>query len=234
MAISKNLIESNANVVSADILPIESDSKNQRLRNIVCDATSPQCVEQIIETAISHFGGIDLVVNNAAFTGSFGLHNYTVPFEQQGLAAWRDAMELNLTFPFSLIQSCSQHLKVSGQGSVVNIGSIYASVGPDLDLYNGTSMNNLVAYGASKGGLLQLTRYLASILAPRVRVNMVSPGGIFRDQPAEFIRRYTERVPLNRMATEDDITPLVTFLLSSQSRYITGQNVVVDGGYTTL
>ena len=105
-------------------------------------------------------------------------------------------------------------------------------VGPDLRIYEGTGMGNAAAYAASKGGLLQLTRWLATTLAPRVRVNAITPGGVWRQQPEAFRKRYIDRTPLGRMATEEDFKGAVAYLASDLSRYVTGQNLVVDGGWT--
>jgi NAD(P)-dependent dehydrogenase (short-subunit alcohol dehydrogenase family) len=110
------------------------------------------------------------------------------------------------------------------------MASIYGLIGPDWGLYEGLDMGNPVAYAASKGGLIQLTRWLASTLAPAVRVNSVSPGGIERGQAEEFVRRYLQKTPLAKMATEKDVVASTVFLLSDASRQITGQNIVVDGG----
>ena len=114
----------------------------------------------------------------------------------------------------------------------MNIGSIYSLLGPDMKIYSGTSMGNPAAYGASKGGLLQLTRYLATTLAPDVRVNMITPGGVFRAQPTAFVDRYEANVPLGRMAAEEDLKGAVAYLASDLSAYVTGQNLVVDGGWS--
>ncbi|MDO8629190.1 MAG: SDR family oxidoreductase, partial [Phycisphaerales bacterium] len=118
-----------------------------------------------------------------------------------------------------------------GRGSIINIASIYGSYGPDLRLYAGTAMGNPAAYAASKGGLIQLTRWLATVLAPHVRVNSISPGGVFRNQPEEFVQRYEARTPLGRMATDDDLRGAMLYLASDLSRYVTGQNLSVDGGW---
>ena len=101
-----------------------------------------------------------------------------------------------------------------------------------MSLYEGTTMANPAAYGASKGGLTQLTRYLATVLAPEVRVNCVSPGGIARGQPESFRQRYEKRTPLGRMASDSDYNGAVLFLASSASSYMTGATLVVDGGWT--
>ena len=105
---------------------------------------------------------------------------------------------------------------------------------PDWNLYEGTSMNNPAAYGASKAGLIQLTRWLSSQLAPQVRVNSISPGGIFRNQEKEFVKRYESKTPLGRMATEDDLKGAIAYLASDLSKYVTGQNLSVDGGWGVI
>ena len=122
-------------------------------------------------------------------------------------------------------------LKESAGGCIINIASIYGSYGPDHSLYAGTEMGTPAAYAASKGGLIQLTRWLATTLGPGVRVNTVSPGGVFRNQPEVFVQRYRERTPLARMATEDDFRGAIAYLASDLSAYVTGQNLAVDGGW---
>ena len=102
-----------------------------------------------------------------------------------------------------------------------------------MRLYEGTVMGNPAAYGASKGGLLQLTRWLATVMAPAVRVNAITPGGVWRNQPEPFRTRYEERTPLRRMATEEDLKGAIAYLASDLSSYVTGHNLVVDGGWTT-
>lgn len=178
------------------------------------------------------FGRLDILVNNAAFVGTSGLHGWAVDFSDQSLATWRRALEVNLTAAFALTQGCQPLLAQSGHGSVINIGSIYGLLGPDLSLYEGTTMNNPAAYAASKGGLLQLTRWLATVLAPKIRVNAISPGGLERGQPQEFIDRYISRTPLRRMGREEDIMGAVAYLASDLSSWVTGQNIVVDGGWS--
>ena len=115
---------------------------------------------------------------------------------------------------------------------VINVISIYGMVGPNMGLYAGTSMGNPAAYAASKGGLLQFTRWLASVLAPHVRVNSITPGGVSRNQAPAFVERYQLLTPLGRLATEEDFKGAVAFLASDLSAYVTGHNLVVDGGWT--
>ena len=117
-------------------------------------------------------------------------------------------------------------------GAVILFASTYGMVGPDMRLYAGTPMANPAGYSASKGGLLQLMRYFATLLAPRIRVNAISPGGVWRNQPELFLERYVARTPLGRMAAEGDLKGAVAYLASDLSAYVTGHNLVVDGGWT--
>jgi NAD(P)-dependent dehydrogenase (short-subunit alcohol dehydrogenase family) len=176
-------------------------------------------------------GGLDVLVNCAAFVGATKLDGWAVPFEQQQSAAWRAAFEVNVTAAFELVQEALPLLKRSGKGAVINVSSLYGLVGPDWRLYEGTAMANPAAYGATKGALAQLTNWLATTVAPDVRVNAMSPGGVWRNQPAEFVTRYALRTPLARMATEEDFKGVALFLASDMSSYVTGQNIVVDGGW---
>jgi NAD(P)-dependent dehydrogenase (short-subunit alcohol dehydrogenase family) len=141
-------------------------------------------------------------------------------------------MRVNLTSAFILAQEAREALAASGRGAVILFSSIYGVVAPDWSLYAQTPMNNPVGYGASKGGLLALTRYLSTVLAPRVRVNAISPGGVLRGQPQAFQDRYVARTPLARMAVEEDVKGAVAYLASDLSAYVTGHNLLVDGGWT--
>jgi NAD(P)-dependent dehydrogenase (short-subunit alcohol dehydrogenase family) len=195
-----------------------------------CDLES-QAARDALITELVQEGRLDILINNAAFVGTSGLKGWSVPFAEQSIETWRRALEVNLTAAFHLCQGFAPLLRASGHGSIINIGSIYGEYGPDWALYEGTSMSNPAAYGASKGGLMQLTRWLATTLAPHVRVNAISPGGVARGQPAEFIARYEARTPLGRMATEDDFRGVMAFLSTDMSAYMTGQNLFVDGGW---
>ena len=175
---------------------------------------------------------LDILINNAAFVGTSDLKGWVTDFENQSVETWQRALEVNLTAAFDLSKGLAPKLKQNGHGSIINIASIYGLNGPDYSLYEGTDMGNPAAYAASKGGLLQLTRWLSTTLAPDVRVNSISPGGVFRNQPEEFVKRYKARTPLGRMASEEDIKGAMVYLASDLSMYMTGQNLVVDGGWT--
>ena len=148
------------------------------------------------------------------------------------MAAWDNALRVNLTAAFVMAQEGRAALSASGYGSIVLFASTYGLVGPDMGLYADTDLANPVAYGVSKGGLIQLTRYLATVMAPGVRVNAIAPGGVSRGQPDAFRRRYETRTPLKRMAFEEDLKGAVAYLASDLSSYVTGHTLVVDGGWT--
>jgi NAD(P)-dependent dehydrogenase (short-subunit alcohol dehydrogenase family) len=176
---------------------------------------------------------LNCLINNAAFVGTSELSGWSVPLAEQSLPVWRRALEVNLTAPFHLSQALEPLMRRSKGANIINVTSIYSELGPDWNLYEGTSLGNPAAYAASKGGLDQLTRWLATTLAPDIRVNSIVPGGIHRNQPAEFLRRYEARTPLRRMAVESDLAGAAAFLASDLSMYCTGQSIKIDGGWST-
>jgi NAD(P)-dependent dehydrogenase (short-subunit alcohol dehydrogenase family) len=239
-AIANGLAELGANIAlvdiaasaGADVAAKLTESWSVSAEPFACDFEQGAAVQELPRRVREKFGRIDVIVNCAAFVGTSGLEGWAVPFAQQSDATWRRAIEVNLTAPFILIQAAAEDLAASGHGSVINISSIYGLTGPDWRLYEGTSLGNPAAYAASKGGLLQMTRWLATTMAPRVRVNAVAPGGVFRATPEPFLSRYVERTPLARMAREDDMKGAVAYLASDLSAYVTGQCIAVDGGWT--
>lgn len=201
-----------------------------RAEGVPIDLADPEAIAAAPALIEQHFGRLDGLVHNAAFYDA--AEGWGVPFAQEGYDAWLKVMRVNLLAPFFLTQALHPTLKRAPDASVVLISSIYGVVGPDNRVYEGTKMVSPAAYAASKGGLVQLGRWLSTTLAPEVRVNTVAPGGVARGQPDSFARAYAARTPLKRMAAEDDISGVVAFLLSDQARYVTGQTIVVDGGLT--
>jgi NAD(P)-dependent dehydrogenase (short-subunit alcohol dehydrogenase family) len=234
------LAELGASILLLDVLPEPCAKAAQQVHeaygvkvlNHVVDLSDKKAICDVPEIADKHFGRLDILVNCAAMVGSNDLQGWTSAFEVQDVAVWRDALEINLTAPFVLSQACTKLLAASGHGTIINVSSIYGLVGPDWRLYAGTKMGNPAAYGASKGGLLQLTRWLSTTLAPTIRVNAITPGGVYRDTEEPFLSRYIARTPLGRMATEEDFKGAVAYLASDLSAYVTGQNLIVDGGWT--
>ena len=206
-----------ARQIRVDAHPYDLERQGERRR----------LIEGILASGIT----VNVLVNNAAFVGSSELSGWSVPFEQQSIETWRRALEVNVTAAFELAQGLAPMLRQAEGASVINIGSIYGKYAPDWRLYADTTMNNPAAYGVSKAGLLQLTRWLATALAPEVRVNSISPGGIQRGQPESFVERYASRTPLGRMGSEEDFRGAVVYLATDLSRYVTGQDLAVDGGW---
>ena len=198
---------------------------------VECDLEDEHSRGELISDILKQQEPLNIIINNAAFGGTSKLEGWVTEFEDQTVETWRRAMEVNLTAAFDLSKGLSTKLKQSGHGSIVNVASIYGVLGPDYSLYEGTQMGNPAAYAASKGGLIQLSRWLSTTLAPDIRVNAISPGGVFRNQPKEFVKCYESRVPLGRMASEEDFKGVIAYLASDLSTYVTGQNILVDGGW---
>lgn len=237
--IAQTLAELGADLMLVDLPgssygPLVQEIKHDwrvKVQTFDCDLEVQGDRGRLVESVRQQEGGLDVLVNNAALVGTSGLQGWITDFEQQTVETWRRALEVNLTTAFDLSKSFAPLLKRSKGGSIINIASIYGSYGPDCSLYEGTEMGNSAAYAASKGGLIQLTRWMATTLAPQVRVNTISPGGVFRSQPEVFVKRYEARTPLARMANEDDFRGAIAYLASDLSLYVTGHNLAVDGGW---
>jgi NAD(P)-dependent dehydrogenase (short-subunit alcohol dehydrogenase family) len=197
-----------------------------------CDLENNKERSNLIDQVNRSYSSLSILLNNAAFVGTSDLQGWNVPFENQSLATWNRVLELNLTSIFDLTQGFLKLLRTTGNASIVNIASIYGVLGPDWSLYKDTGMSNSASYATSKGGLIQLTRWLSTTICPEVRVNSISPGGILRNQSQIFTERYESRVPLGRMGTEEDYRGILAYLASDLSRYTTGQNFCVDGGWS--
>lgn len=178
------------------------------------------------DRVVSKFGRVDGLVNNSV------LRSMQSPDDPA--SAWEASMRVNATGLFLVTRAFGEVMCRQRGGSIVNIGSIQGAVGPSLELYTGTDLGTPPPdYFFHKGGMLNLTRYYAAIYGPHgVRVNCVSPGGFFNNQPAPFLGRYCERTFLGRMANMTDLGGPVVFLLSAAAAYVTGANLPVDGGYT--
>jgi len=240
MAMVATLAELGADVVVLDrdvddvksVIAKMTESYCVNVYGLAIDLEDEDAVKSVPFKIKEHAGKLDILINNAAFCGTSTLEGWAVPFEEQSVDTWRRAIEVNLTAAFGLTQACVGLLRESCHASVMNVASIYGVLGPDMSLYEDTAMGNPAAYAASKGGLIQLTRWLATTLSPDIRVNAISPGGLARGQPEVFQQRYVNRTPLKRMGCEEDFKGVTAFLASDLSAYVTGQNLLVDGGWS--
>ena len=237
-AAAESLLELGAAVaivdVDADCCRTVADELGAPGRSLAvpCVLREEAATRTMVRTAVEHLGRLVIVVHTAGFVGTTKVPGWAVPFDQQTVEAWDAALRVNLTSVFVIAQAARAELEAGGHGSLILVGSTYGLVGPDMGLYEGTTMGNPAGYGASKGGVLQLGRYLSTVFAPKIRVNAVTPGGVWRGQAESFHQRYRARTPLGRMAAEEDMKGAVAFLASDLSAYVTGHNLVVDGGWT--
>lgn len=239
MAMAEALAENGATVCLLDLHEercqtrvAELEAKGATAFYAVADLTDAEATRAAVRAAAAKHDRLDIVIHAASLVGTDNVKGWAVPFESQSLEAWQMAMRVGLDPAFTILQEARPHLEASGHGSVIFVSSIYGLVAPDSSLYEGTTMQTPSAYSAVKGALNQLTRHFAALLAPNIRVNALTPGGIWRGQSETFIERYNRRTPMGRMGREEDFKGAAAFLASDLSAYVTGHNLVVDGGWT--
>lgn len=222
------------NITDYEGIAINLDINNENDLQKGCiklDITDDDSIKRAIDMVMVKYGRIDGLVNNAyPRTKDWG--NF---FEDIKTESFSENVDMQLSRIFAMSQPVLAIMKEQGYGSLVHIASVYGVVGNDFTVYENTPLTSPAAYSAIKGGLINFSRYLASYFGKyNVRSNCVSPGGIFDNQNETFVKQYSHKVPMKRMGTPDDIAPSVSFLLSDEAAYITGQNVVVDGGWTAV
>lgn len=229
--ITRALIEFGADVCVVDVLrPRQADLASQpRFSFYEAEITKEENLRAVLNKIITDKGKINIFVNSAyPRTKDWG----TV-FEKIPYASACENFEMQLGTCFLSCQIVAEHMKEGGGGSIINIGSTYGVVGPDFSVYAGTSMTMPAAYAAIKGGIINFTRYLATYYGKhQVRVNCISPGGIFDNQAPSFVEKYAQKTPLGRMGKPEEIATASVFLASDAASYVTGQNLLVDGGWT--
>lgn len=229
--IVKALHEFGAEVYIADIDKNKADEliKDVAVKFVYLDITSDDSIQKALAEVIKKSGKIDILVNCAyPRTKDWGMKFENIPF-----ASWKTNVDNHLGGYFLCCQKAAEQMKAKGGGVIINLSSIYGVVAPDFSIYEGTEMTMPAAYSAIKGGIISLTRYIATYYGGyNVRANTISPGGIFDNQPKSFVEKYTKKTPLKRMGVPDDIIGAVIFLVSDASSYITGQNILIDGGWT--
>jgi NAD(P)-dependent dehydrogenase (short-subunit alcohol dehydrogenase family) len=236
------LRERGARVAILDLEPPRQDTplgKDPGVLYLKADVTRRDSLEVALKNITDAWDVPYALINNAALDSPPGSPaSENGPFEAFPLESWAKAIDVNLTGPFLTCQVFGGAMAKAGRGSIVNVASIYGLVSPDQRIYeyrrsDGDTFFKPVAYSASKSGLLNLTRYLATYWAPRgVRVNTLTLGGVYNKQDPRFLEGYCARVPLGRMADEREYEGPVLFLCSDASSYMTGANLVVDGGWT--
>ncbi|WP_199241731.1 SDR family oxidoreductase [Desulfosporosinus sp. Sb-LF] len=200
--------------------------------NLADEASVKIWAGQILET----YGRVDVLINNAAAKSA----NFFAPLERFPLEDWNQVMAVNVTAMFLTTRELGPSMAERGQGSIINISSIYGVVGPDQRIYEGSwyedlggSINTPLIYSVSKGAVVAMTKYLATYWGPKgVRANTLTPGGISSGQNGLFQEKYSARVPLGRMAQAEEMVGALIFLASDASSYVNGQNIIVDGGLT--
>jgi NAD(P)-dependent dehydrogenase (short-subunit alcohol dehydrogenase family) len=243
---SEALSEAGASVVVADINQKDADDYAAVLKDqggtamgAGIDVTDLDSVQALMERTISQYGRLDILVNSAALDPKFegnSTEKHTTSFEEFPLASWKEALDVNLTGMFLTCQAAVKVMKDSGKGSIINICSTYGISGPDQRLYKSLGEPRLykpVYYTVSKAGVLGLTKYIATYYeGTEIRCNALTPGGVERGHDQAFKDAYSSRTVMGRMAYPHEMKGAVVFLASEASSYMTGSNLVVDGGWT--
>jgi NAD(P)-dependent dehydrogenase (short-subunit alcohol dehydrogenase family) len=213
-----------------------AQSRGVRAIGIGCDVSDPASVDAMMGRVLAEFGAVHVLHNNAAGK-SDDLNAFFAPFEEYTLEQWRRIMAVNIDGMFLVAQRVGREMVKQGLGgSIIQTASIYGIVAPDHGIYEGShylgrTINTPAVYSTSKAAVIGLTRHLSTYWAPhRIRVNTLTPGGVESGQNDTFRKRYSSRVPLGRMAQPDELVGALIYLASDASSYVTGQNLVVDGG----
>jgi 2-deoxy-D-gluconate 3-dehydrogenase len=245
----RTLAEAGASVVVADIdFEGAVTVANTLIKNgyralpVKVDVTQPESVQAMVNATLETWGQVDILVNSAALDPKFdpgALAAGDTPlgaFEDYPLTAWKQALDVNLTGMFLCCQAAARAMLSQGRGVIINICSTYGLVGPDQRIYQRQGQQTSfkpVYYSVTKAGVLGMTRYLATYFAGKdIRVNALTPGGIFNDHDETFLQAYSSRAVMGRMAQRDEMNGALLFLASEASSYMTGANLVVDGGWT--
>lgn len=216
-----------------------SEKNNPNIRFYAVDITQRKSIENALKQVVENLGVPEGLINNAALDSPpNAAAEENGPFETYPESSWDKVMQVNVKGVFLACQVIGGMMAEAGHGSIINISSTYGLVSPDQNIYeyrrkSGQPFYKPVAYSVSKSALLNLTRYLATYWAAKnVRVNTLTFAGVFNNQDELFLEGYCRKMPMGRMANEDEYNGAVIFLLAEASSYMTGSNLVVDGGWT--
>ncbi len=198
-----------------------------------CDVTKKESWGKLLSDVLNEFGKVDILINNAGFTNQSKSANYDAAFENFPLEDWNAIMNVNLTGAFLGCQIIGKQMLLQGKGSIINIASLYGVVSPNHNIYPGTGISQPVAYSVSKHGVVALTKYVATLWASKgVRVNALTPGGIFNDHKGLFLERFKQLNPIGRMSDKTELRGGIVYLASDASSHVVGHNLIIDGGWT--
>jgi NAD(P)-dependent dehydrogenase (short-subunit alcohol dehydrogenase family) len=225
--IAMGLAQFGADVYVADRDEALAEKLVQRnIKFIKLDITS----EESVRSVLRQVGAVDILVN-CTYPRT---EDWASKLEVVNLDSWKRNVDYHLGGFFSMSREAAMIMKNHGGGSIVNLASIYGVVAPDFSIYEGTDMTMPVAYASIKAGIIALTKYLATYFGGYgIRANSISPGGMYDNQPASFVANYSRKTPLGRMGNPSEIVGAAVYLASGASSYVTGQNLIVDGGWTT-
>lgn len=205
----------------------------KRVSSAFCDVTEKDSWEKLLSETLERFNGVDILVNNAGFTNQSKSANFDASFETFPLDDWSAIMNVNLTGTFLGCQVIGNHMCSRGKGSIINIASLYGVVSPNHKMYPGTGIKQPVAYSVSKHGVVALTKFIATLWAEKgVRVNALTPGGIFNNHQGLFLERFSQLNPIGRMSEKEELRGGIVFLASDASSHVVGHNLIIDGGWT--
>jgi NAD(P)-dependent dehydrogenase (short-subunit alcohol dehydrogenase family) len=220
------VIVASRNTTKNEAAAAELSGRGLKVCALPLDMGREESVRELDRLVIERFGRIDVLINNAV---SRPVRDFWEATEKE----WEESLRINVAGIHFCSRVIAEGMLRRGYGNIVNISSIYGIVAPTFLIYRGTGITCPPDYAFHKAGIINYTRYLAVLLAPAIRVNCLSLGGLgTEDEDEEFVRRYSERCPLGRKAEVDDVKGPIVFLASRASRYMTGHNLVVDGGWT--
>lgn len=232
--IAESMLENGAKLIITSRSKLKLNKKinffkkkyDQDVSGYILDLSKENSIKNFVKKIYKESNRIDILINNAS-------DNKINSVEKYSINDWNYILQTNITGTMLLTREVAKRMLLRKKGSIINISSIYGVVAPHHKIYGKSKLNSPLAYGVSKAAIIHMTKYLSTYYAPNLRVNCISPGGLYAKQDKKFVSNYKKLTPLNRMANKSDLKGTASFLASDLSGYITGQNIIVDGGWTT-